>query len=57
MINSLSYIPLREALKHSALGKDHPQHRVDIFNAAFLAAAHGVAVENTCPCLPVPVML
>ena len=56
MVNCPAYIPLCKVLKHSAFGKDHPQHRMDIFNAAFLAAAHGVTVENTCPCLSVPVM-
>lgn len=28
-----------------------------VFNTAFLAAAHGIAVENARPCLLVPVML
>ena len=46
VINDQVQIPLRQIFEAGAFGKDFAQFCVGIFNAAFLTAAHGIAVIN-----------
>lgn len=53
MIHTFTYVPLRQARKDGSFWKDHPEHGVHIFNAAFLIASHRGAVVNMGPSAPV----
>ena len=49
MVCTFADIPLRQPLKNSVFRNDHAEHGVHIFNAALLAAPHGIAVIDACP--------
>lgn len=48
VVNRLADIPLSEVFQYGPFGDDHPEHCMDLFNAGFLAAPHGVTVVNAC---------
>ncbi len=49
MVNNQVYIPLCKKSKTASLWKNHAEHGVHIFHAAFLTAAHGIAIIDICP--------
>lgn len=46
MINGSADIPLRVTFQDGPLRNDHAKHRMDVLDAAFLAAAHGITVVD-----------
>ena len=47
MIHSFSDIPLCQWFKTGTFWENHAKHGVDVLDAAFLVAAHGVTIINT----------
>ena len=46
MVDGFTNIPLRKICKDSPLRDDHPEHGVNILDAAFLVASHRITVIN-----------
>lgn len=47
MVHNQIHVPLCKELKGSSLRKNHAEHRVDLLDAAFLAAPHRITVIDT----------
>ena len=47
MIHNFSDIPLCQWFKNGTFWENHAKHGVDVLDAAFLVAAHGVTIINT----------
>ena len=47
VVDAFANIPLRQISEHGSFRKDHPEHGMNFLYAAFLTAAHGIAVVDT----------
>lgn len=46
MVHDQVDVPLRKELKTGSFWQNHPEHRVDLFQSAFLTALHRVTIIN-----------
>ena len=53
VVDAFPYIPLRQVFKNGAFRKDHAEHGMHLLYAAFLSAAHGIAVVYAAALNPV----
>ena len=47
MVHDQVYVPLRKEFKTGPFWEDHPQHRMRLFQPAFLPALHRITIINT----------